>query len=125
MLFRSLQQLAHTACVALLGRSDEVVIRDVQPLPGLGEEGGDGVGELLGLDALGVGGLLDLQPVLIGAGEEVDVVSAQTMPSRDGIRDDRGVRMPEVWLGVDVINRCRRGELGHLSTLMACPSLTP
>jgi len=55
----------------------------------------------------------------------VHVISTQAVPTGDGVRDDRGVGVTQVWLGVDVINRCRRGELGHLSTLMACPSLTP
>ncbi|MEY2762650.1 MAG: hypothetical protein RLZZ43_465 [Actinomycetota bacterium] len=120
-----LEQLAHAERVTLLGGADEVVVRDVQALPRLGKEWGDRVGELLGRHALGLGGLLDLQSVLVGSREEVYVIPTQAVPTGDGVRDDRGVGVTQVWLGVDVINRCRRGELGHLSTLMACPSLTP
>ena len=60
------------ACVvAWVGGADEVVVGDVEVLPGLGELRRDAVGELLRRHAGGFGGLLDLEAVLVGAGEEV------------------------------------------------------
>ena len=71
----ALQQLDHGDLVARLGGADEVVVGDVEPLPGVGELRGDLVGELLRRLADGLGGLLDLEAVLVGAGEELDVVA--------------------------------------------------
>jgi hypothetical protein len=81
--------------VAGLGGADEVVVGDVQPLPRVGELGGDLVGERLRRLAGGVGGLLDLEAVLVGAGEELHVVAQQPVPARERVADDRRVRVPE------------------------------
>ena len=52
----------------------------------------------------GLGGLLHLLAVLVGAGEEVDVVAEQAVPASDGVADDGGVRVAEVRLGGDVVD---------------------
>ena len=44
--------------------------------------GGDRVGERLGREAGGLGGLGDLQAVLVGAGEERDLLAQQAVPAR-------------------------------------------
>ena len=67
----TLQQLGDGGLVARLGGADEVVVGDVQPLPRLVEQRGDRVGEVLRRQARGLGGLLDLQAVLVGAGQEL------------------------------------------------------
>ena len=71
----ALQQLDDGGLVARLGGADEVVVGDVQPVPGVGELGRDLVAELLRGLAGGLGGLLDLETVLVGAGEVLDVVA--------------------------------------------------
>ena len=78
----ALQQLDDGRPVPRLGRADEVVVGDLQVLPRLGELRGDRVGERLRLEPGRLGGPLDLQPVLVGAGEEVDVVAEQAVPAR-------------------------------------------
>ena len=50
-------------------------VGDTHAVPEVAEGGGDLVGELLRRDAGGDGGALDLLAVLVGAGEEEDVVS--------------------------------------------------
>ena len=70
----ALQQLDDGGPVPWLGRADEVVVGDLQVLPRLGELRGDRVGERLRLESGRLGGPLDLEAVLVGAGEEVDVV---------------------------------------------------
>ena len=71
------------------------------------------VGELLGREALCVGGLLDLEAVLVGAGEELDVVTEQPVPAGERVADDRRVRVAEVGLRVHVVDGCRQVEAAH------------
>ena len=101
----ALEQLLDADAVALFGGADEVVVADVQLGPGVLELRGDLVDELLGRLAGSVGGLLDLEAVFVGAGEVVDVVTQQAVPASEGVADDGGVRMTEVWSGVDVVDR--------------------
>ena len=54
--------------------------------------------------ARGLGGLLDLQAVLVGAGEEVHVVAEQAVPAGERVADDGRVGVAEVRLGVDVVD---------------------
>ena len=56
------------------------------------------VGELLRRQARGLGGLLDLEPVLVGAGEELHVVAEQAVPAGERVADDRRVGVAEVRL---------------------------
>jgi len=64
-----------------------------------------------------VGVLLHLEPVLVGSGQKVYVVAAQAMPTAYRIGHDGRVRVPEVGLCGDVINRSGCRELWHLSNL--------
>jgi hypothetical protein len=50
-----------------------------------------------------------LQAVLVGAGEEIDVVVEQAMPTGQRVGDDRRVRVADVGGIVDVIDR--RGDV--------------
>ena len=108
-----LQQLGDRGPVARLGRADEVVVGDVEVAPHLGEGRGDGVGERLrGLPGP-LGRPLDVEAVLVGAGEEGDVVAEQAVPAGEGVADDRRVGVPEVRFGVHVVDGGRDVEPGH------------
>ena len=93
--------------------ADEVVVGDLEVLPRLCELRGDAVGERLRVESGGIGGLLDLQPVLVGAGEEQDVLAEQAVPAGEGVADDRRVGMAQVRFSVDVVDRRRRVEPAH------------
>ena len=112
-----LQQFLHAALVAVFGGANEVVVLHVESLPRVGVERRDLVDELARCLARGVGVLLHLEAVFVGARQQVHVVSAESVPATDRVGDDRGVRVPEVRLGRHVIDRCRRGELWHHSNL--------
>ena len=93
------QQGLHGGVVAGLGGADEVVVGDVEPVPGGPEALGVAVGLLLGRDAGLVGRLGDLEAVLVGTGEEVRVVAEEAVPagqrrrrSPSGTRAPRGAR---------------------------------
>ena len=109
----ALQQLDDGGPVPRLGRADEVVVGDLEVLPRLGELRGDRVGERLRLEPGRLGGPLDVEAVLVGAGEEVDVVAEQAVPAGEGVADDRRVGVAEVRLGVHVVDRRRDVEPAH------------
>ena len=67
----SLQQFLHASSVARLGGANEIVVRDVQAFPGLGEQRGNGVGKFFRRNPSGIGSLLNFQAVFVGAGKQV------------------------------------------------------
>ena len=70
------------------------------------------VGELLRRDALALGGERDRLAVLVGAGEEEDVLAALALVAGEDVGADRRVRVAEVRRRVDVVDR--RGDVeGH------------
>ena len=99
--------------VAGLGGADEVVVGDVEVGPGRGEAGSQLVGPVLRGEALLLGGPGHLLPVLVGAGEEEDVVADQAVPAGQGVGVDRGVGVPDVGRVLDVVDRCGDVEAGH------------
>jgi hypothetical protein len=119
----ALQQFGDGGLVARFGGADEVVVGDVEPLPRRGELRGDLVGELLRGHAGGLGDLLDLEAVLVGAGHVLDVVAEQAVPAGERVADDRGVRVAEVGLGVHVVDRRRQVEPGHACSPSSDPRL--
>ena len=66
----------------------------------------------LGCDARLGGGLRDLVAVLVGAGDEERLAPALPPEPHQGVRDHGGVRVAEVRLVVDVVDR--RGEVEGL-----------
>jgi hypothetical protein len=50
------------------------------------------------------GGALDLQSVLVGARQEVDLVAREAVKPRQGVGHDRGVSVADVGSGVYVID---------------------
>ena len=100
-----LQHLLHDLRVAPLGGADEVVVGNVQPLPGAAESLADPVGEGLGVGTGRRSRLEDLLAMLVGTGEEVGTVAVEPVPTRQEVADDGGVGVAEMRLGVDVVDR--------------------
>ena len=113
-----LQQFLYASSVARFGGANEVVVRNVQAIPRLSEQRGNGVGKFLWGNPSGIGSLLNFQAMFVGAGKQMHFFAKQAVPARNGVGHDGGVRVTQVWLGVDVINRGRRAELCHVSTLI-------
>src|ERR1700733_15538964 len=90
-----------------LGRSDEVVVRDLECLPRSLVAPAHLVRPSLGADAVLLGRPQYLQAMLVGPGEEADVVADEAMPTSESIGDDRGVARAEMRRVVHVINRGR------------------
>ncbi len=107
------------ATVAGLGGADEVVVGDVEVGPGRGEPGRELVGPLERRDALLLGGPGHLLAVLVGAGQEEDVVTDQPVPAGQGVGVDRRVGVPHVGRVLDVVDRRGDEVAGH------CPASVP
>ena len=106
----ALKQFGHADLVTLLGRSDEVVVGDIQFRPGICVQRCNRVDKGLWFQTRLVGRLLHLLAVLVGAGQKVNVITRQAVPACQGIADDCGVRMPEMRLCGDVVDRgCQVG----------------
>ena len=112
-----LEQSLYADLVAVFRRANEILVAHVQPLPRIGEERSDVVDESLRSDAGFLGRAGDLQTVFVGSGEKVHVVTEESVPAAHRIGDDRRVRVTEVRLGVDVVDRGGCRELCHLSNL--------
>ena len=113
----ALQQFEHSGFMARFGRADEVVVGDVQPVPGVSELGCDRIGERLRIEPGGIGGLLDFLTMFVRSGQELDVVTHQSVPTCQCITDDRRVGVPQVGLGIHVVDRCCDVDPAHASTL--------
>ena len=88
-----------------VGGADEEVVRGVDPLGQLAEPRRVAVDELLRRDPLALGRQRDRLAVLVGAGEEEDVLAALAHVAGEHVGRDRRVRVAEVRLGVDVVDR--------------------
>ena len=99
--------------MALLGGADEVGVGDIETFPGLHKQRSDVVSKLLRRNAGGIGRLLNLETMLIGACEEVNFFAEESMPPSKCVADDCCVRVPEMGLRVHVIDRCRQIEATH------------
>jgi hypothetical protein len=86
------------------GGPDVVVVGDVQELPGLPPPGLHPVDELLRLEPLLPGGLGHLLAVLVGAGQEEDLLSPEPVVSGHEIGGHRGVGMADVRHVVRVVD---------------------
>ena len=100
--------------MAGLGRADEVVVADVEVVPGLAIAGAHEVGVL----PRGVPGFRrgagDLEAVLVRPGEEEHVVAEEPAPAAQRIRRHGGVGMTDIRGVGDVVDRCRGVEAAHL-----------
>ena len=92
--------------VVVIGGADEAVVADVQQLPQVLDRGNDLVHIFLGGNT-GVGGLvLDLLAVLVGAGQEHDVVALHPLEACQCVAGHGGVAVADVQLVAGIINRC-------------------
>ena len=91
--------------VVIIGGADKAVVADIQQLPQILDGGHDLVHILFGGDA-GIGSLiLDLLAVLIGAGQEHDVVALHPLEAGQRIAGHGGVAVADVQLIAGVIDR--------------------
>ena len=92
--------------VVVVGGADEAVVADVHQLPQIFDGGDDLIHVLLGGHAC-VGGLvLDLLAVLVGAGQEHDVVALHPLEACQCVAGHGGVAVADVQLVAGIINRC-------------------
>ena len=90
--------------VVVVGGADEAVVADVQQLPQVFDGGDDLVNVLLGGHA-GIGGLiLDLLAVLVGAGQEHDVIALHPLEACQCVAGDSGIAVADVQLVAGVVD---------------------
>ncbi len=99
------EEFLGAALVGGVGGADVAVVRQAHAVPEGAEGLRDLVGELLGRDAGGGGGALDLLAVLVGAGEEEGVVPQEAVAAGEDVGDDGGVGVADVGARVDVVDR--------------------
>ncbi len=102
-----LQNLLHNCFVARLRRANKIVVRNFQPFPKLLKTDDGLVALFLRADPVFFGRLLNLLPVLVGAGQKKGGRSEQTVIVRQHIRQNRRVRMADMRLIVHIIDRSR------------------
>ena len=106
-------RLYHLAMI-LIRRADEAEVGHVHPLPEVRVVRHDLVGQGLGGDAAGGGGLLHLLAMFVGAGEEESLLSHLPVEPRDGVRQHSRVDMPDMGPVVHIVDGRRQVEgLGH------------
>ncbi len=105
-----LEQRGHRGRVPRLRGPDVVVVRDLQPAPHLAPPRLHLVDERLGVLPVRPGPALDVLPVLVGPGEEQDVVAPQAVVPGDEVRGHRRVPVPDVRDVVRVVDRRRDVE---------------
>ncbi len=113
-----LEELLDGLVVAGLGRTDEVVVGDVEGVPGVAEVLGGLVDELLGRDPAGLGRPLHLQPVLVGAGQVEDVVAPEPPPPGEHVAGHRRVGVTDVRNVVHVIDGGGDVEAAHVVSIL-------
>mgnify|MGYP007134721613 CR=1 FL=1 len=94
--------------MVVIGRADEAVIADVHQFPQILDALGafdDVVDELLRGDACFFGFQLDLLAVLIGTGQELDIVALQALVAGHGVGGHGAVGVADVQLIAGVIDR--------------------
>src|SRR5690606_11428381 len=96
--------------MALLGRTDEIVIGGVQHLGHALELGRVAVGQFPRRDALLARCLCHLDPVLVRAGHEDDVTPVGKLETRQRIRGDQLVGVADMRAAIRIGNR-RRNEI--------------
>ena len=115
------ENLLHDALVALLRRADEIIVADGESFPEVLEARDDLIRVLDGRHARLLGLLLDLEPVLIRAREEEDIVPLQTVETRDGVGDRRAVSVADVELRARIVDR--RRDIEWFLLVHVCSSL--
>ncbi len=94
--------------MVVVGGADEAVVADVHQLPQVLDALGaldDVVDELLRRNTGLLGLQLDLLAVLVGAGQELDVVALQPLVAGHSVGSDGAVGMADVQLIAGIIDR--------------------
>ena len=108
LLVHLLEDLLDGLNMVVIGRADEAVVADVHQLPQILDALGalhDVINKLLRGDAGLLGLQLDLLAVLIGAGQELDIVALQALVAGHGIGCHSAVGMADMQLIAGVIDR--------------------
>ena len=105
--------------MALLGRADEIVVGAAERLHHAAEDGRVPVRQLDRGDPLLLGGLLHLLAVLVGAGQEEDVLAVEPLEARQHVGRDRGVGVADMGYAVGIENRRRDVEFWRLHRRLA------
>ena len=113
----------HVGFVLGVGRADEEVVRGVHLPRHLAELRGQGVDVGARREAGELGRLGHLVAVLVGAGQKEDVVAELAVVPRQDVGGDRGVGVPQVGVGVHVVDGGGDGEAAHVLASLLC-SLT-
>src|SRR5664279_3725526 len=111
--------------VARLGRADEVVVRDAELFPEVPECRRMAVRDDDRSDAFLFRDPLDVLPVLVRAGQEAHVLPLLAEVTRERVRDDRRVEVPDVRPVVDVIDGGREVAGRHERTRITRGGLAP
>ena len=110
----ALPDLLAGAMVVRLGGADEAVVRDVERSSISWNRSALRVASS-GRQLLGFGGLLHLQAVLVGAGEEEHVLAVEPLEARDRVGGDRLVGVADVRHAVGIGDRGRDVERVRLA----------
>ena len=101
----------------LVRRADELVLGNVERLPGVFEVLDVLVDERLGLDPCFGGGTGDLLSVLVRAGQEKGLIAALPVVPGERVGDDLFVGVSEMRAAIDVINGRRDVEAWQMELL--------
>ena len=107
LVVHGLEDLLDGGHVVVVGGADEAVVGDVHQLPQVQHAllpGDDVVHKLLGGDAGLLGLVLDLLAVLVGAGEEEDVIALQALVAGHGVGGHGAVGVADVELVRGVVD---------------------
>ena len=104
---KALEKILDDFLMAGLGRSDEVVVGDVEAAPEFFERLDDGINVLERRQIMSLSGALKFLSVLVGAGQKKYVVIGEPLISGDRVGDRRAIRVPDVQLLTRIINRRR------------------
>ena len=110
-LLNAADQFIDTDAMTIFGRANEIVVTDVESFPEIVIVRDDAIGELDRQHAFLRGAPLDFLSMLVGAGEEPNVVAHPPPMSRDHIGDDVLVHVADVREVVDVMDRGGEVEL--------------
>ncbi len=99
-----LQKILHCALVRIVGGAHKTVVGNPHLRPERLKAGSDGVHKFLGGLALFFCGLHDFVAVLVRAGQKQRVLSLELVKTGQGIRHHRGIGMPQMGIGIDVVN---------------------
>ena len=97
------EKLFHQRPMAGVGGADEAVMADLPTLPEVVIESTDGIAVGLGRQPGRFSGPLDLEAMLVAAGDEANRLAAEPTVAGDGVAGKRGVGTPQVGLVVDVV----------------------